>query len=166
IAGFAAGYILGTKAGRERYDQISDAVRQFSRNPGVQRFTTEVNKTVNVGKERAKEAASQAVETAGTKARSAVSNVPKKTDQNLDRTTGRNADDPLNAEPISTVVTGPKKALPQQRGPSTHSGRSCTSTGAPISQLGWPTPGSPRYKGGSVVQKAGTPVPGRGGKGE
>jgi len=87
VAGFAAGYILGSKAGRERYDQIKDAARQFSSNPGVQRFTSEVNKTVNLSKERAREAATQAVETAGTKARSAVSNIARKSDQNANGTT-------------------------------------------------------------------------------
>jgi hypothetical protein len=107
VAGFAAGYILGSKAGRERFEQIRDAARQFSSNPGVQRFTNEVNKTVNLGKERAKEAASQAVETAGTKARSAVS----RGDQSPDRTTARNATDPLNSGPVGTNVTGPKKDL-------------------------------------------------------
>ena len=64
IAGFAAGYVLGTKAGRERYEQILEAVRGVSANPGVQRLTDEVTKTVNVGKEKASEAASSAVETA------------------------------------------------------------------------------------------------------
>ena len=34
--GFAAGYTLGAKAGRERYEQISRVVRGLSENPAVQ----------------------------------------------------------------------------------------------------------------------------------
>ena len=36
IAGFATGYILGSKAGRGRYDQIREAARAFANNPAVQ----------------------------------------------------------------------------------------------------------------------------------
>ena len=34
--GFAAGYTLGAKAGRERYEQIARTVRGLSENPAVQ----------------------------------------------------------------------------------------------------------------------------------
>jgi len=36
FAGFAAGYVLGARAGRERYEQIASAARGFARNPKVQ----------------------------------------------------------------------------------------------------------------------------------
>ncbi|HEX6468726.1 MAG TPA: YtxH domain-containing protein [Streptosporangiaceae bacterium] len=36
IAGAALGYVLGTKAGRERYEQIKRASRWISENPTVQ----------------------------------------------------------------------------------------------------------------------------------
>jgi len=36
VIGFAAGYTLGAKAGRERYEQISRAARGFAENPAVQ----------------------------------------------------------------------------------------------------------------------------------
>ena len=36
FAGAAAGYVLGTKAGRERYAQIQQYARRFSENPNVQ----------------------------------------------------------------------------------------------------------------------------------
>jgi hypothetical protein len=35
-AGFAAGYVLGTKAGRKRYDTITDGVRRLIDSPAVQ----------------------------------------------------------------------------------------------------------------------------------
>jgi hypothetical protein len=36
MLGAAVGYVLGTKAGRERYEQIMQASRRFSENPRVQ----------------------------------------------------------------------------------------------------------------------------------
>jgi hypothetical protein len=64
LAGLAAGYVLGAKAGRERYEQIRSAARQFGDNPGVQRLGREVSKTVAVGKERVTEVASRGAEQA------------------------------------------------------------------------------------------------------
>ena len=56
-AGFAAGYVLGAKAGQERYQQIVDTASKLRENPGVQRLTGEVNKTVSVSKDRVAETA-------------------------------------------------------------------------------------------------------------
>lgn len=42
IAGFAAGYLLGTKAGRQRYEQITRTVDSVRSNPTVQRATAVV----------------------------------------------------------------------------------------------------------------------------
>lgn len=36
VAGFAIGYVLGTKAGRERYEQIVRAAKRVRENPTVQ----------------------------------------------------------------------------------------------------------------------------------
>ena len=36
LAAAAAGYILGTRAGRERYEQIKSGARKLSQNPKVQ----------------------------------------------------------------------------------------------------------------------------------
>jgi hypothetical protein len=88
LVGFGAGYVLGAKAGEERYQQIADAARSLRENPGVQRLTGEVNKTVAVGKDRVSEAAGRTVEQAGeaaaaqaSKAKEAVANVGKKTEE-------------------------------------------------------------------------------------
>jgi hypothetical protein len=71
LVGLGAGYVLGTKAGQERYQQIVDAASRLRENPGVQRLTGEVNKTVSVGKERVAETAAakadQAKETVASK---------------------------------------------------------------------------------------------------
>ena len=72
LVGLGAGYVLGAKAGEERYQQIVDATSKLRENPGVQRLTGEVNKTVNVSKDRVAETAAakadQAKEAMATKA--------------------------------------------------------------------------------------------------
>ncbi|MFF2009056.1 YtxH domain-containing protein [Streptomyces sp. NPDC058195] len=35
IAGLALGYVIGTRAGRERYEQLKDSARRIARNPAV-----------------------------------------------------------------------------------------------------------------------------------
>jgi hypothetical protein len=94
LVGFGAGYVLGAKAGQERYQQIVDASKSLRENPGVQRLTGEVNRTVAVGKDRVSEAASRTVEQAGdaaaaqaSKAKEAVSNVGRKTDDTTEAPT-------------------------------------------------------------------------------
>jgi hypothetical protein len=94
LVGLGAGYVLGTKAGQERYQQIVEATRQLRENPGVQRLTGEVNKTVTLGKDRVSETASRTVEQAGdaaaaqaSKAREAVSSAAKKSDDSATSTT-------------------------------------------------------------------------------
>jgi hypothetical protein len=88
LLGLGAGYVLGTKAGKERYEQIRAATRQFMDNPGVQRLNQEVNKTVAIGKERVTDAASRTAEQASTgladrvgKARESVSTKTDRTDE-------------------------------------------------------------------------------------
>ena len=71
LVGLGAGYVLGTKAGQERYQQIVDAAGRLRENPGVQRLTGEVNRTVSVGKDRV-------AETAATKADEAKEAVASK----------------------------------------------------------------------------------------
>ena len=54
ITGFAAGYVLGSKAGRERYEQIKRWWRQVTGSPQAQHLAER-------GKELAGEAGSKAV---------------------------------------------------------------------------------------------------------
>ncbi|AVH58892.1 MULTISPECIES: YtxH domain-containing protein [Streptomyces] len=35
VAGLAVGYVLGTRAGRERYEQLKKSARQVAQNPAV-----------------------------------------------------------------------------------------------------------------------------------
>jgi hypothetical protein len=61
----AAGYVLGARAGRERYEQIRGAAQRVARDPRVQRRTQEAQTVV---KDKVSEAAGQAA----AKARSAT----------------------------------------------------------------------------------------------
>lgn len=54
LIGFAAGYTLGAKAGRDRYDQIVAKANEIMGNPKVQQATQQVTDTV---REKAPEAA-------------------------------------------------------------------------------------------------------------
>jgi hypothetical protein len=46
LIGFAAGYVLGARAGRERYEQISAGARRFAGNPTVQSAASRAQETV------------------------------------------------------------------------------------------------------------------------
>jgi len=58
VAGFAVGYILGAKAGRERYDQIIDYTRRVTGNDRVQQVASSVRsqagKAANAAQEKVK----------------------------------------------------------------------------------------------------------------
>ena len=57
LAGFAAGYVFGAKAGPQRYEQIKAAAAQVKDNPTVQQTTQQVTETV---KGKASDAVSRA----------------------------------------------------------------------------------------------------------
>jgi hypothetical protein len=46
LVGFAAGYVLGARAGRERYEQIASGARRFAGNPTVQSAASKAQETV------------------------------------------------------------------------------------------------------------------------
>jgi hypothetical protein len=82
LVGLSAGYVLGTKAGQERYQQIVEAAGKLRENPGVQRLTGEVNKTVSLGKDRVAETAASKAD----QAKEAVSNVASRSDDSTGTT--------------------------------------------------------------------------------
>ena len=83
LVGLSAGYVLGTKAGQERYQQIVDAASKVMENPGVQRLTGEVNKTVSVSKDRVAETATAKAD----QAKEAVSSVASRVGDNAGSST-------------------------------------------------------------------------------
>ena len=48
-AGAAVGYVLGTKAGREKYQQIVDGARNFGQTPAVQQAQSKIKDLVGQG---------------------------------------------------------------------------------------------------------------------
>jgi hypothetical protein len=61
LVGIGVGYVLGTKAGRERYEELKATWDQFSGNPSVQRLVSKGKDIVETGTEHG----IRAVESAG-----------------------------------------------------------------------------------------------------
>jgi hypothetical protein len=108
LVGLGAGYVLGAKAGRERYQQIVEATRAFLDNPGVQRLTDEVGKTVNMGKDRVSTATSRKVEQVSntladqaSKAKDAVSSGSKQNDATKSASSSSSSSKAADSEPAS-----------------------------------------------------------------
>jgi hypothetical protein len=59
--GFGAGYVLGAKAGNERYEQLRRLYDNLVSSPGFQQATGAAKNAVGSGLEQAKEAASEGV---------------------------------------------------------------------------------------------------------
>lgn len=67
LIGVGIGYILGAKAGRERYEQLADQAGKVWSDPRVQSKVEEVKEQAPVLAGKAKEQASHAAETARSK---------------------------------------------------------------------------------------------------
>ncbi len=61
LVGFGAGYVLGAKAGRERYEQLNRLYRNLSSTPAYQRARSNVKEAVGSGLSTAREAAAGGV---------------------------------------------------------------------------------------------------------
>ena len=105
MAGFAAGYVFGAKAGRERYEQIKDAAKAFGENPGVQRLANEVQRTVNITKDRAGTAASRTVENAGSQLADKTGKAREYVNSKVGKGTTTNTDVDVTPTPTSTTPT-------------------------------------------------------------
>jgi hypothetical protein len=49
--GLAAGYVLGTRAGRERYQQLTASAKRFADEPSLQRLQEELNGLFGSGRQ-------------------------------------------------------------------------------------------------------------------
>jgi hypothetical protein len=74
LVGFGVGYVLGSKAGRERYDELRAAWDQFVGNPSVQRVVTKGREVVDTGVNRG----IRAVEDASDEVKARVESSPSK----------------------------------------------------------------------------------------
>ena len=72
LAGGAVGYVLGTRAGRERYEQIKSQAQSLWNNPKVQETASQAQ---DLAKEKASDAASK-VSSSGQDRGSADSSTP------------------------------------------------------------------------------------------
>ena len=63
LVGLGAGFVLGTRAGRERYDELKATWDQFVGNPSVQRVVTKGREVVETGTQRGIRAVEQTGET-------------------------------------------------------------------------------------------------------
>jgi hypothetical protein len=61
LAGFATGYVLGTRAGRQRYEQIIRATRAFANNPTVQSTASQLQHQASGALSTAKDKATGAI---------------------------------------------------------------------------------------------------------
>ncbi len=59
FVGFGAGYVLGAKAGRERYEQLMRLYENLLASPGFKQATGKAKDAVGVGLEQAKDMASE-----------------------------------------------------------------------------------------------------------
>jgi hypothetical protein len=57
LAGLAAGYVLGARAGRERYERIAEATRRLAERPEVRELTGKVRAGLGAGLEKAADTA-------------------------------------------------------------------------------------------------------------
>ena len=62
VVGLAAGYVLGARAGRERYERLAELARQVAQRPEVQQLTDRVRSGLGAGIEQATGAASDRLE--------------------------------------------------------------------------------------------------------
>jgi hypothetical protein len=72
LVGFGAGYVLGAKAGKERYNQIESKVRDLMGQPAVQDFTSNVTSTASAAADKAKATVNDKVEAVNDKVSSST----------------------------------------------------------------------------------------------
>jgi hypothetical protein len=80
IVGFGAGYVLGSKAGRQRYEQIRHWWDQFTGSPTVQRAAGKTLDLAGEGARRGMHAVQHGVEKAGTAVRDRLHGTGEPTD--------------------------------------------------------------------------------------
>jgi hypothetical protein len=76
LVGLGVGYVLGTKAGRERYDELKSSWDQFMGNPSVQSVVTKGKEVVETGKDRGLKAVEKATDNVKDKLDSGGSTAP------------------------------------------------------------------------------------------
>jgi hypothetical protein len=109
------GYVLGAKAGRERYEQIRSQAQRFAKDPRVQRTAHQAADTVKekapLVKDKATEAASSAADKVGSSdTSSSSSEATTSTDYSTTTGTGYPSTTETTINPEGTAVTNPPQA--------------------------------------------------------
>jgi hypothetical protein len=79
--GLAAGYVLGTRAGRERYQQLTASAKRLADDPSVQRLQAELNGLFGSAKERVTDSAGTTVQRVSDQAADKVQQARPRTGQ-------------------------------------------------------------------------------------
>jgi hypothetical protein len=79
--GLAAGYVLGTRAGRERYQQLTASAKRLADDPSVQRLQAELNGLFGSAKERVTDSAGTTVQRVSDQAADKVQHARQRTTQ-------------------------------------------------------------------------------------
>jgi len=115
---FAAGvgYVLGARAGRERYEQIRSQAQRFAKDPRVQRTAHQAADTVKekapIVKDKATKAASSAADKVGSSDSSSSESTTSTTSTDYSTTTGTGypSTSETTINPEGTAVTNPPQA--------------------------------------------------------
>ena len=104
-AGFAAGYVLGARAGKERYRQIEAKFRELAGNPAVQDMTSNLADTAGQLGEKAKAVVTDKVSAVGDK----VGGSDEVVDLDAPSKTGARTAPMTGAEPSATAPDVPAR---------------------------------------------------------
>ena len=105
IVGFAVGYVIGARAGRERYEQMKKAATQVAQSPPVQKATQAAGAKATELTKAAKDKAASRVPKLTETAKSGASKVRGQ----LDRLPGRHSDH-IGADSEPATVNGTRPA--------------------------------------------------------
>src|SRR5690606_17746432 len=129
LAGFAAGYVVGARAGRESYDRIADKAQQAWKDPRVQE---KVGQVQDVAKEKAEQAQEAVMEKA-----SGLTEDVKHRASSSDGSTGGSGDAAESADATDAAGAGVTPTLPSSTDPDAPSqaptGRVTGYSGGPMS---------------------------------
>lgn len=132
FAGFGAGYVLGAKAGTERYNQIQQKFNEFAGKPAVQNATSTVKDTASGVAGTAKQTINEKVETLSDK----TGKSEPKADVVVDLGPSTTVPPPVSTPPSTTVpsTSGVTSAMPVVT-PKPMSGAFASDTAPDISRL-------------------------------
>ncbi len=128
-AAAGAGYVLGAKAGKERYTQIEAKFREIAGMPAVQNATATVKETASDVAESAKATVSEKASSVTGAKGSPGSGTSGGSDVVVDLGTSTSATAPMTSTTPTTPITPPRTTITPATGPgSTMTGASSSPT--------------------------------------